>query len=362
LILLLALEFIVFRIILPASDWPYRRTITPQDNVVRYLYKDAPMYATGISRIGFPERYAARYTINHEGWNSTKEYFTAKKSKKRIAVIGDSFVDALQVNVDKCFAELLERELNERNNQQPVEVYRFGFGNSGFSQYLNVLRYVKKKFNPDLIIISIQANDFYTSLYGNWSNQDGDFLQFIHKGDEWEEVQPVPYQSSKLRLFLKRSAIFRYLYGNLEFRYRTYSLGDLWRHKDERKYQMNVDIAKDLYQMDLNRSLSSHILKEMKNALGPETKLLLFMDADRDGLYHGYDLKKEKSYQLIAMTREVCESQSVPFIDLTDAFTNDYKKYHQRFDYDIDRHWNERGHAIVAHTLANFLEEWERRL
>src|SRR4029079_3184572 len=140
--------------ILPASEWPYRRTITPQDNVVRYIYKDAPMYATGISRIGFPERYAARYTINHEGWNSTKEYVSVKNNKKRIAVIGDSFVDALQVNVDRCFAELLEQELNQRK-QQPVEVYRFGFGNSGLSQYLNVLRYVKQKFDPDIVIVSI---------------------------------------------------------------------------------------------------------------------------------------------------------------------------------------------------------------
>jgi hypothetical protein len=81
------------------------------------------------------------------------------------------------------------------------------------------------------------------------------------------------------------------------------------------------------------------------------------MDADRDGLYHGYNLKMEKSYRLIEMMKEVCESQSIPFVDLTEAFENDYKKFHQRFDYDIDRHWNERGHRIVAHTLAKFFEE-----
>lgn len=314
------------------------------------------MYATGTSRIGFPEQYAARYTINHEGWNSTKEYSSSKSNKRRIAVIGDSFVDALQVNVDRCFAELLENDLNH-NSAAQVEVYRFGFGGASLSQYLNVLRYVKKKYDPDVIVVSIQANDFLTSILPS-ANEDGDFLQFVRKGKAWIEVPPVPYKPSKLRLGLKHSALFRYIYGNLEFRYRMFALDSLFKKQNrERKYQMNVDIETDLYQIDLFRDLSLHILREMKKELGPQTKLVLFMDADRDALYHGYDLKREKSYELTKMLRSASEELAVSFLDLSGPFEEDYKQFHQRFDFDTDRHWNERGHRIVAQTLSAHLRQ-----
>jgi GDSL-like Lipase/Acylhydrolase len=356
LILFLILEFIVFRFVLPASEWPYRRIITKDDPVVRYLYKDAPMYSTGVWRLGFPERYAARYKINHEGWNSTKEYTSAKSGKKRIAVIGDSFVDALQVNVDQCFAELLEADLNQDHIPE-VEVYRFGFGNASMSQYLQVLRYVAKKFDPDIVIVSIQANDFLTSILPS-ANEDGDFLQFARKGEKWEEVPPVAYEPNQLRLFLKHSAIFRYIYGNLEFRYRNFRLGSLLKKQNTaRTYQMNVDIRIDLYQIELSRDLSFHILNEMKTALPPQAKLLVFMDGDRDAIYHGYDPKREKSYQLIQMLSEVCQESQIPFLELSEPFETDYKKFHERFDYDIDRHWNERGHRIVARTLSAFFRQ-----
>jgi lysophospholipase L1-like esterase len=352
-IFILFLEFVVFRFILPASEWPYRSIITKDDPVVRYIYKDAPMYSSGVWRLGFPERYAARYKINHEGWNSTKEYSTQRSNKKRIAVIGDSFVDALQVNVDQCFAELLEKNLN--SHEEPVEVYRFGFGNAALSQYLNVLRYVVKKFNPDMAIVSIQANDFLTSILPS-ANSDGDFLQFAQKGDQWLEVPPVPYRPSTFRLMLKRSALFRYIYGNLEFRYRTFQLGSLFRRAPrERKYQMNVDISIDLYQIPLFENLSVHILEEMKKALGPQRKLLIFMDADRDALYQGLDLKHEKSYRLVQMLADACKTSNVPFLDLSDAFSGDYRRFHERFDYDIDRHWNARGHRVVAAALTDYL-------
>jgi len=355
-VLLLLLEFVLFRFVLPASEWPYRRIITTDDPVVRYLYKDAPMYSGGVWRLGFPERYAARYTINHEGWNSTREYFVTKSNKKRIAVIGDSFVDALQVDVDKCFAELLEKDLNQDHIPQ-VEVYRFGFGNASMSQYLNVLRYVSRKFDPDFVIVSIQANDFLTSILPS-ANTDGDFLQFSKTGETWQEVPPVPYRPSRVRLWLKRSALFRYVYGNLEFRYWTFQLGSLFKAKTaERTYQMNVDIGNDLYQIPLFHDLSFHILAEMKTALKPQVKLLVFMDADRDALYHGYDLETEKSYKLIQMLKDVCRESHVPFVELSQPFEVDYKKFHERFDYDIDRHWNERGHRIVAGTLSAYFRE-----
>lgn len=349
--MLLFSEFILFRFILPASEWPYRYSIRNGNDAVRYIYKDDPMYHTGIQRLGFPERYAAKYNINHEGWNSTQEYATTKSSRKRIAIIGDSFVDALQVDVDKCFAELLQRSLGSS-----VEVYRFGFGAAGLSQYLQVLRYVENKFHPDIVIISMQANDFLSSLYS--TANENDFLQLRQSGDRWIEIKPTAYKPSRLRLAVKHSAVFRYFYGNLNFRYRVGMLNTLFksREQEEQQYRMNVEIQPNLDYLDTSAKICRYVFGQMKLASGPHQKLLVFMDTDRAAIYEGVDPKTEKLYLLTKIGIDTASEFGIPFIDLTDDFQKDYKLHHQRFDFDIDYHWNERGHRIVAKSLTSFLK------
>src|SRR6266498_1867178 len=59
--------------------------------------------------------------------NNTNEAVTTDQF--RIVVLGDSFVEALQVQMDKNFHQILERELNERKVRKTFEV--IGLGRSG---------------------------------------------------------------------------------------------------------------------------------------------------------------------------------------------------------------------------------------
>jgi GDSL-like Lipase/Acylhydrolase family len=351
LLMLLFCEFVVFRFILPASEWPYRYSIQNGDDAVRYLYKDAPMYHTGIQRLGFPERYAAKYNINREGWNSPREYTSAKSEKTRIAVIGDSFVDAFQVDVHKCFAELLEKNLSPR-----TEVYRFGFGAAPLTQYLQVLRYVERKFHPDIVIISVQANDFGDSLYG-YGNENADFLQVRRNGLNWVEIKPVPYNANSFRLAVKHSATFRYFYGNLVFRYRFWTLNSLFKIKKEvdERYRMNIDVWQTLAELNTYKSLCRYVFPQMKRAMKSDQKLLLFMDADRQAIYEGIDPRSQPLYQLTRILMETAAESGIPVLDLTDAFLADYRQNHKKFDFNVDGHWNERGHEVVARALTRYL-------
>lgn len=103
-IFVIFLEFVVFRFILPASDMPYRYSIESSGDVVRFNYKDYGMYKKEVYRKSFLHNIKANYNINKTGWNSNKEYYE-EKSKERIAIIGDSYVEALQVDSDKSLAE-----------------------------------------------------------------------------------------------------------------------------------------------------------------------------------------------------------------------------------------------------------------
>jgi hypothetical protein len=350
LLLLLFLEFVVFRFILPASDWPGRTSIRTPDDVVRRIP------GKGVYRRGFPTEIAAVYNNNLEGWNANREYVASKSNKKRIAVIGDSFVEAFHVDIDKAFAEVLQRDLIKHTGPN-LEVYRFGVSGAPLSQYLQMLRYVNKTYQPEIVVVNIVENDFTTSILG-FSNPDGDFLQFKRNDSSWQEIKPDPQNSGPtfIRTQLRHSALVRYLYLNLYLPERIPSLNSYFKRRD-RDYQINIDVEKQLENLELLRSLCEHIFSQMKAALRPEAKLLLVMDANRGAIYKGADPKEQKWYQVTSMVRDAAGQQSIPFLDLTDAFTSDYKINKRVFEFKSDGHWNERAHLVVGETISKFIQD-----
>ena len=66
----------------------------------------------GVYRKG--KQIKAKYNINNFGWNSLRNYSAEKpEGIERIAVIGDSFVEAFQVDFDKSFPPLLEKSFQK---------------------------------------------------------------------------------------------------------------------------------------------------------------------------------------------------------------------------------------------------------
>ncbi|MBM3300367.1 MAG: hypothetical protein FJY85_10470, partial [Deltaproteobacteria bacterium] len=81
----------------------------------------------------------------------------------RIVIIGDSFVEAVQVPLFQSFHKLLENSLNETGllgRTKRVQV--IGLGNSGTGQVENcsVLRRQAVQYAPDVVMICLSSNDF----------------------------------------------------------------------------------------------------------------------------------------------------------------------------------------------------------
>jgi len=335
---------------------PYRSVIQSPGDVVRYIYKNQKPYNNGIYRKGFSPEIAAEYKINSNGWNSDKEYTEQRSSKKRIAVIGDSFVEAFQVPTNKSLSEVLERSLIEKYGCD-VETYRFGFSGAPLSQYLQMMRYVKEKYHPDIFIIIIIQNDFLESMQG-FNNSAGDFLQFAQKGQSWIEVKPIPrvYKPSWSRMLLKNSATIRFFYWNLGVNRNNQRLANLFkRGRPQAKYEMNVDIDEVEKNIDKIRSLTYRIFSLFKETAGGDSKLLLVMDGNRRAIYAGKDPRNERIYVLTKMAMDDANKLSIPFIDLDDFFRADYKNEKKHFEFKHDGHWNEKGNSVVGNCLADYI-------
>lgn len=350
---ILFLEFIFFRFIFPVPNYPYpRHTIESSDDVVRYDQSNMN-FSRGVYRKGFLSEIKASYRINTEGWNSSKEYFEQKNGKKRIAIIGDSYVDALEVDYNKSFAEILEYDLKTDVNRN-VEVYRFGIAYASLSQYLQMMRYVKEKYHPDIYIIAIVHNDFLESIYG-YDNVYGDFLQFKQQGDLWVEIPPRPHKYG-VRL-LMRSAIVRFFYFNPSL-IRVKQV--LHRKFRKERLEMNIGVEEVIKNLKLIDNFCYHIFLCFKRVAGAEAKILFLIDGDRLAIYSGDNPKLSDVYRLNLIVHNVTSQLSMPLIDLTDIFYEDYKVNKHLFNFKSDNHWNEYGHFVVSKAISLFIRNSER--
>ena len=89
--------------------------------------------------------------INSHGFRDRERTVDKPAGTFRIAVIGDSYAEALQVDLDKTFWSVLERKLAERWPAigQRVEVLNFGVSGYGTAQELEMLRHYVWDYQPD---------------------------------------------------------------------------------------------------------------------------------------------------------------------------------------------------------------------
>lgn len=111
--------------------------------------------------------------INSFGFRD-EEFKLAKDSGVfRIAVLGDSFEEALQVEVEDTWQKVMARKLSEkskatlrhaqgdteRSRSIKVESYNFGVSGYGTDQEWLTLREKVWQFNPDMVILAFSPND-----------------------------------------------------------------------------------------------------------------------------------------------------------------------------------------------------------
>ncbi|MBU0667328.1 MAG: SGNH/GDSL hydrolase family protein [Nanoarchaeota archaeon] len=90
--------------------------------------------------------------INSKGFLDFEHKYQKTTDKKRIAIIGDSFmVTIINDSLEKTYPRLLEKMLNE--NKLDYEVINLGVSGYGTDQELILLQKEGLKYNPDVVIL-----------------------------------------------------------------------------------------------------------------------------------------------------------------------------------------------------------------
>lgn len=152
----------------------------------------------------------ARFQFNRQGWNHPRDYTTSKPAGVlRVCVIGDSYVEALQVNPGEAMFSVAERRMNRPG--RPVEWYAFGASGWGTAQEYECLRHYVLDYQPDVVIIVFVQNDpedcspylngIETYMPAYALDDSGGLVHFF----------PTQFEPSLVRKMMLRSALLRYL-------------------------------------------------------------------------------------------------------------------------------------------------------
>ncbi len=108
----------------------------------------------------------AMVDINSAGFRGPLPFSRPGEDVFRIAVLGDSFTEGLQVNENETWTKVLQKQLNSfevcaLRDGRKVEVLNFGVGGYGTGQSLLAWRHLAGKFHPNLVILAVYpGNDF----------------------------------------------------------------------------------------------------------------------------------------------------------------------------------------------------------
>lgn len=94
--------------------------------------------------------------INSHGFRDQERSYEKPPSIFRIAILGNSWTEALQVPLEKIYVSVLERELNAKAcfAGKRVEVLNFGVAGYSTAQELLLLRHEVWNYHPDLVLLA----------------------------------------------------------------------------------------------------------------------------------------------------------------------------------------------------------------
>ena len=196
---------------------------------------------------------AAAIRTNSAGFRDREHRLQKPDDVLRVAVLGDSYIEAFQVSQDEMFASVLEAELNARQfgGDRRVEVLSFGVSGFGTAQELLMLRHHAWQFDPDVVLLAFfPAND----LRNNSSQLESQKLRPVFEIvadqlvlDESFRTEP-PYlyassDSSRIKMSLINSSRVLQLVQAV----RT---GELTARRDERKRSQTPGEVRDRVGLD----------------------------------------------------------------------------------------------------------------
>jgi hypothetical protein len=287
-----------------------------------------------------------RRRVNSAGWVNDQDYHKDDGTPV-LAIIGDSYVEALMVPYAKTLYGLLANELQGR-----LRVYSFGASEAPLSQYLIWAGHAVREYGARAVVINVVGNDFDESHIA-YSKGPGWWV-YVPEPDGNLRLRLIEYRPGWLSSLVHNSALTRYLFFNLQFgrtwhQIRSFFLGSPAFAAPGPAG--NTAAEADPPRVRASLAAMDAVFRDLPRIVGlPPDRVLFTLDGfrypDDEGNGRGtyFDLMRRT-------LRSKAESFGYEVIDLDSWFFRHYAAHSQRFEYPHDGHWNETGHAVTGKAV-----------
>ncbi len=303
--------------------------------------------------------------------------------KVKVVSIGDSYVEAVQVDNEKTFHGILNKKnIYQKNKPTNRKIISTAIGTSGgqLPTYLKNLQFAKQEINAKntYFIINVCSNDFDSS-FEKTKNDNIDGFFYFSELNENIYFKPSPANNFIYRSFLyllDRSNGLRVLFLNLKFK-ASYTntktsfncfINNYMKTKTKcSKAEFVANVKEDTIETDPERIALSYkatdlffkYLERYNPTLTEKKRIILILDADRLSLYN-IGIKRSQFFE---SQREYflkkANNHDFNVVDMEPIFKREFKKNGKRFDFTFDNHWNENGHSVVSNEIYNVIQKNE---
>ncbi|MCT4624541.1 MAG: hypothetical protein N4A46_13045 [Schleiferiaceae bacterium] len=279
-------------------------------------------YRSDYEYVWFSEGYSMG-RVNHGEYFGP--YYTKEKQSgiKRVALLGDSYVEGLQVFERNHFRALIEKQLSI-GYEDSVQVLNFGRSNFNFPNMYGYSKLKVEQYQPDLYIVFVSQEDL-------WSLETDALLPNVDP----QSLAPVPY------LGLQNLSSFKNANSILSYSTTAYMLNSS-RRKVKEEGLINIVFEGKF------ATKETSVAKERKVA-PLNLKLLDRIDNERFIIVY-----REKKPLPIHFKSEILK-RGIKFIDLSEVLAKQEqigKNPNYWFNLNNDGHWNRHGHKTVAQYLS----------
>lgn len=324
----------------------------------------------------YARQFSNRIDINEYGWRDAPRSLSKPAGTARVALLGDSLVEAVQVSLPKTAGGLLEADLR-RHTGRAWEALNFGTSNYGVGQFYLSWRESGRRFSPDIVVALVAGFHMHRTVMPmersvthsggprelsirptfEWKNgaltvhPPRDYAEF-QKAQEFLVNNEMSGQRTRRippRGFFLKGLKDRLFGANGLLLHLQHNLGGdkvdlrnvmkLWPDFDEATLDLNLKILREL-------------------GRDAQARGARFAVADVHAYAHRWDhayvVSDPRSKALPATLRALCRENGFGYIPLSDALLEANRKgvTTQWMD---DGHFNEEGNRIFAKAMRDWI-------
>jgi len=315
----------------------------------------------------FRQEFSQNIKFNSKGLRDYEYSYEKPDNPYRILLLGASFSEALQVDLNETYENVIEKKLNERLNGR-YEIINAAVGGYSTAQKYLFLRTEGLKYHPDMILLEVSIRSILDdSISPLISLKNGKLIENIPVRASLPK-KAMLFCSRYLQLCSwvqktvldesKKNIIFTSFLGKLGLSSRGSSI-------KKNPYSIDMFYKKDGAELNKTMEKTFLLIKEIKEiSENNNMELVILVIPDKEQVDKGkyremvkkydldeYDLEADKMQKLFS---EFAKENNLTSLNVLPHFKK--RNINNTFYFDIDGHLNRQGHKLASELLYDFIK------